>query len=99
MLLLIKRNTAICKLASLQGYKKKRKMNEFKEKKNGEGRFLRLPRLSYRDETIRVTFAMWYTLAAALWQNTELSGVKEKVPIFPFHFWGPVLRASQLLNN
>ena len=62
MLLLIKRNTAICKLASLEGYKKKRKMNEFKEKKNGEGRFLRLPRLSYRDETIRVTFAMWYTL-------------------------------------
>ena len=37
-------------------------MNEFKEKKNGKGRFLRLPRLSYRDETIRVTFAMWYTL-------------------------------------
>ena len=64
MLLLIKRNTAICKLASLEGYKKKRKMNEFKEKKNGEGRFLRLPRLSYRDETIRVTFAMWYTLMA-----------------------------------
>ena len=63
MLLLIKRNTAICKLASLEGYKKKRKMNEFKEKKNGEGRFLRLPRLSYRDETIRVTFAIWYTLA------------------------------------
>ena len=62
MLLLIKRNTAICKLASLEGYKKKRKMNEFKEKKNGEGRFLRLPRLSYRDETIRVTFAIWYTL-------------------------------------
>ena len=62
MLLLIKRNTAICKLASLEGYKKKWKMNEFKEKKNGEGRFLRLPRLSYRDETIRVTFAMWYTL-------------------------------------
>jgi len=58
MLLLIKRNTAICKLASLEGYKKKRKMNEFKEKKNGEGRFLRLPRLSYRDETIRVTFAI-----------------------------------------
>ena len=72
MLLLIKRNTAICKLASLEGYKKKRKMNEFKEKKNGEGRFLRLPRLSYRDETIRVTFAMWYTLLGG--PNQALEG-------------------------
>ena len=47
MLHLIKRNTTICKLASLEGYKKKRKMNEFKEKKNGKGRFLRLPVVTF----------------------------------------------------
>ena len=46
MSLLIDINTASCKLGSLQGYMKKRKMNEFKEKKNGKGRHLRLPRLS-----------------------------------------------------
>ena len=86
MLLLIKRNTAICKLASLEGYKKKRKMNEFQEKKNGEGRFLRLPRLSYRDETIRVTFAMWYTLLSHLGLLMLAPNLKSSVhnPIFWF---------------
>jgi hypothetical protein len=45
-------------ISKFTGVQEKRKMNEFKERKNGKGRFLRLPRLSYRDETIRVTFAM-----------------------------------------
>ena len=45
-------------ISKFTGVQEKRKMNEFKEKENGKGHFLRLPRLSYRDETIRVTFAM-----------------------------------------
>ena len=58
MLLPILRHTTICKLGSLQGYEKKRKMNEFKETKNGKVHKLRLTRLSWRDETISETFAM-----------------------------------------
>ena len=46
MLLLILRYTTICKLGSLQGYEKKRKMNEFLEKKNGKVHKLRPTRLS-----------------------------------------------------